>query len=96
MIKNRIITLIDIYIVAFLVIHNLEPKLELRNGKVFFLYEATEQIYRLMNDFNSDVKVPITSYVSAVKTLRARMFGAKAQDIAATEVRKGVLNNGGD
>lgn len=93
---KKIVTLIDIYIVAFLVIHNLEPKLELRKGKVFFLYEASEQVYRLMNDYNLDVKIPVATYVMAVKSLRAKMFGVKAQDIAATEVRKGVLSNGGD
>jgi hypothetical protein len=96
MVKSRPVTLQDLYIAAFLILYKLEPKLEMKNGRVFFIFEGSEQVYRLMNEFNSDVEIPVSSYVAAIKSLRARMFGVKSQDIVETERRKGFLGNEGE
>jgi hypothetical protein len=73
----RIITLLDIYLSAFLLLHGIEPKLETRNGKVVFIFEADDQAYKFMNLFNGNVDVPVADFVTTVKTLRGKMLTAK-------------------
>lgn len=75
--QPKTFTSLDIYISAFLSIHDLEPGLEVRNGKVVFTFEATDTLYRLMNDFNSNDPVPVADFTTAVKTLRGKMLSAK-------------------
>jgi hypothetical protein len=68
---------LDIYLSAFLSLHNLEPTLEIRNRKIVFTFEATDNLYRLMNDFNSNEPVEVADYTTAIKTLRGKMLTAK-------------------
>lgn len=68
---------LDIYLSAFLSLHNLEPTLEIRNGKIIFTFEATDTLYRLMNDFNSNEPVEVADFTTAIKTLRGKMLTAK-------------------
>lgn len=68
---------LDIYLAAFLSLHGIEPNLEIRNGKVVFTFEADDQVYRLMNLFNSNVDVPVADFVTTVKTLRGKMLSQK-------------------
>ena len=67
----------DLYVSAFLSLHNLEPTLEERNGKIIFTFEATDNLYQLMSKFNSNEDVPVADYTTAVKTLRGKMLTAK-------------------
>jgi len=68
---------LDIYLSAYLSLKNLEPTLEIKNGKVVFSFEAADVLYRLMNDFNSNEDVPVADYTTAIKTLRGKMLTAK-------------------
>jgi hypothetical protein len=77
MAETRTINLLDIYVSSFLSLHGIEPKLETRNGKVVFTFEADDNIYRLMNLFNGNVDVPVADFVTTVKTLRGKMLTAK-------------------
>ena len=77
MAETRTINLLDIYLSSFLALHGIEPKLEARAGKVVFVFEAEDQVYKLMNLFNGNVDVPVADFVTAVKTLRGKMLTAK-------------------
>ena len=77
MAETRTIDLLDIYISSFLSLHGIEPKLEIRNGKVVFTFEATDDVYRLMNQFNGNVNVAAADYVTTIKTLRGKMLTIK-------------------
>lgn len=68
---------LDIYLSAFLSLHNLEPTLKISNGKVIFSFEATDDLYRLMNLFNSNQDTPVADYTTQIKTLRGKMLTAK-------------------
>jgi hypothetical protein len=68
---------LDIYLSSFLSLHDLEPTLEVRNGKVVFIFDATDRLYRFMNEFNSNVTVEVADYTTAIKTLRGKMLTAK-------------------
>lgn len=75
--KTKSFSTLDIYLSAFLSLHNLEPTLEIRNGKVIFVFESTDSLYRLMSDFNSNEPVEVADYTTAIKTLRGKMLTAK-------------------
>ena len=77
MAETRTIDLLDIYVSSFLSLHGVEPKLETRNGKVVFTFEANDHVYELMNLFNGNVNVPVADFVTTVKTLRGKMLTAK-------------------
>ena len=75
--KTKTFSTLDIYLSAFLLLHNVEPSLEIRNGKVIFVFESTDGLYRLMNDFNSNEPVEVADFTTAIKTLRGKMLSAK-------------------
>ena len=87
----KTISLLDIYLSGYLLLHGIQPKLETINGKVHFVFEGNDRVYRLMNDFNLNEKVPVADFVTVVKTLRGKMLSAK-QSIA--ENGKGEVSDG--
>ena len=72
--KQRLFTTLDIYLSSFLSIHGVEPSLEMNNGRVIFVFHATDELYNLTHKFNSNVNVPVTDFVVAIKTLRGQML----------------------
>jgi len=65
---------LDIYLASFLNLSGLPPKLELNNGKVVFSFPVGDDIYRLTTNYNSNVNVPVTYFVTTVKALRGQML----------------------
>jgi hypothetical protein len=83
-VATKIFSSLDIYLSSFLALHGIEPALEVRNGKVVFVFDATDNLYRLMNRYNSNDSVPVADFVTSVKTLRGKML----------TVREGIYGNG--
>ena len=77
MVKNKVLSLFDIHLASWISSAWIEPLLENRNGKVLFLFEASDNLYRLINQFNSNEPVPIGDYVTKLKTLRGKMLSAR-------------------
>jgi hypothetical protein len=75
--EQRLFTTLDIYLAGFLALNGISPKLEVRNARVVFTFEANDQLYRLMNLFNGNVNVPVADFVTIVKTLRGKMLTVK-------------------
>lgn len=65
---TRTFTTLDIYLSAYLALKNVEPELEVRNGKTVFTFEATDRLYRLMSDFNSNDQVAVADFTTKIKT----------------------------
>lgn len=80
MTKLKELGLIDLYIAAFLMLHGIPPKLSLKNGKVIFVFDASDEIYRLMTLFNSNQEVPCLDMITAIKTLRSQMLTLKGTE----------------
>lgn len=87
--KTKTFTTLDIYLSAYLSLHNIEPSLEVRNGKVVFVFESTDSLYRVMNDFNGNELTEVVDYTTAIKTLRGKMLTAKE---GITGYEKGRIN----
>lgn len=74
--KNRFTTL-DVYLAAYLSLNGCRPDLEMQGGKVVFAFPQDRDIYRLLEEFNSNAPVAVADFTTAVKTLRGRMLQAK-------------------
>lgn len=72
--EERLFTTLDIYLASFLALNKIPPILELKNGRVVFLFPASDAVYKLTMGFNSNVSVPVADFVTAVKTLRGQML----------------------
>lgn len=68
---------LDIYLSAYLALQNIEPELEVKNGKTVFNFEVTDKLYMLMGEFNSNILVEVADYTTKIKTLRGKMLSAK-------------------
>lgn len=77
MAKTKAFSTLDIYLASFLSLHDQDVTLELQNGKVIFTFEATDSLYRLMNQFNSNETIPVLDYTTVIKTLRGKMLTRK-------------------
>jgi hypothetical protein len=73
-VEQRLFTTLDIYLAAFLSLNRIPPTLELRNGRVVFTFSATDDLYKLTMNFNSNVNVPVADFVTIIKTLRGQML----------------------
>ena len=74
---TRTIDLLDLYLSSFLSLHGINPQLEIKNGKVRFIFDTNDRTYHLMNLFNSNVEVPVADFTTTVKTLRGKMLTLK-------------------
>ncbi len=83
--NQKTFTTLDLYLSSFLSMAGISPNLELSNGKVIFTFPATETLYRLMMDFNSNASVPAADFVTTIKTLRGQMLTMKGAWINGKE-----------
>jgi hypothetical protein len=76
--------LIDLYLSSYLALQGQEPRLINKKGKIIFVFDATDEIYRYMAEFNSNPDVPCLDLITAIKALRGKMLTA----------REGIQGNG--
>jgi len=79
--KQKTFSTLDLYLSSFLSLCGICPNLEIRNGKVIFTFFATDKLYKLMMDFNSNVSVPVADFVTTIKSLRGKMITVKGENI---------------
>ncbi len=77
MAKTQNFSTLDIYLASYLSLHQQEPLLELKTGKVVFTFPATDSLYRLMNDYTGNAVVAVADFVTVIKALRGKMLSAK-------------------
>ncbi len=71
-------TITDLYLACYLQINGIIPELQSHNGRVIFSFPVTDELYKLVNGYNTGAKASVLDYTTALKTLRARMLSAKA------------------
>jgi len=81
MTKERRLSIIDINLASYLSLQGIEPTLKNQNGKIVFLFEASDDLYRLISDFNSNTLVPVADFVTRLKILRGKMMSEREKDV---------------
>jgi len=77
MAKTKVFQTLDLYTASFLAFHGLEPSLETINGKVVFVFPATDSLYVLLSRYSADEPTPVNSFVTTVKKLRGQMLSMR-------------------
>lgn len=77
--EQKILQTLDLYLSAYLSLCGISPKLEINNGRVVFVFPANDDLYRLMANYNSNINVPVTDFVTTIKTLRGQMLTMRGQ-----------------
>jgi len=85
---QRKFSTLDINLTAWLSLNGIEPTLENRNGKVVFLFETNEKLYRSINAYNSNELVPVNDFVTRLKTLRGKMLSERDKHGKCFEVSR--------
>ncbi len=73
-IEQRVFQTLDIYLASFIYLSGISPKLEVNNQKVVFSFPVSDDLYRTIIDYNSNKTVPVTDFVTVVKSLRGQML----------------------
>lgn len=77
--EQKTLQTLDLYLSAYLSLCGILPKLEINNGRVVFVFTANDDLYRLMANYNSNVNVPVTDFVTTIKALRGQMLTMRGQ-----------------
>ncbi len=75
--KTKELELIDLYLSSYLTLHGQEPRLINKGGKIIFVFDAIDEVYRRMAEYNSNPDIPCLDLITAIKTLRGKMLTAK-------------------
>ena len=70
---------LDLYLSAFLSLQGISPNLKINGNKVVFFFDASDQLYKLLADFNSNISIPVTDFCTAIKILRGQMITMRGQ-----------------
>jgi hypothetical protein len=72
-IEQKISTL-DLYLASFLTLCGIHATLEVKDSRVIFNFPSTDELHKLIMNYNSNVNVPVADFVTAIKTLRGQML----------------------
>lgn len=71
----------DLHLATYLTLHGVEPELSLQGGRILFLFEPTEDYYRLSNDFNANTAVRVLDFCQTLRRLKGRMLSEKDRSL---------------
>jgi len=69
---------LDIHTAAYLEFRGIAITLESISGRIVFTADHTDELYRLLAAFNQNDPVPIIDYIATLRSMKARMFAARA------------------
>lgn len=79
MAETKTFQTLDLYISAYLTFCGIQPELQITNGRVIFVFPQSDDLYRLLSNYNSNENIPVADFVTTVKMLRGRMLTMRGQ-----------------
>lgn len=83
---NQKFSTLDLHIAAYLEYRGIPITLESINGRVIFTAPQSDELYQLLSAFNENDPIPIIDFVGTLRSMKARMYAARAP---RSEVRHG-------
>ncbi len=74
---NKFYTTLDAYQSGFLLLSGYTPKLIEQGNKVVFCFDATEELYQTISDYNSGATVEAVRFALAIKNLKSQIFSLR-------------------
>ncbi len=77
-IKGKI-PVFDIHTASYLELKNISPELTLQGTRVVFEFDSSDEVYRLLRDYQCNPSTPILDYVNVLRRLRSRMLSLRGE-----------------
>jgi hypothetical protein len=71
------IPIFDIHTASFLELKHISPELTLEGTRVVFEFNSSEEVYKLLKEYQSNPSVPLLDYVSVLRRLRSKMLSMR-------------------
>lgn len=69
--------LFDIYQTAYAELKGIPPELSLQGTRVEFNLPASDKVYKILREYQTNPSVPIIDYVKVLRRLRAKMLSMR-------------------
>jgi len=73
------IPVFDIHTASYLELKNISPQLTMQGTRVVFEFDPTDEVYKLLREYQSNPSIPILDYVNVLRRLRARMLSMRGE-----------------
>lgn len=70
-------TTLDAYQAGFLTIHQHIPRLVTQGSKIVFVFNASSELFRDLDDYNAEATVSAIRFTLAIKSLKSQIFSKK-------------------
>jgi hypothetical protein len=77
-IKNKL-PLFDIYQIAYAEMQGVIPELSIQGTRVAFNLPASDEVYKILREYQTNPSVSILDYVKVLRRLRAKMLSMRGQ-----------------
>jgi hypothetical protein len=77
-IKNKI-PLFDIYQIAYAELKGIPSELSIQGTRVEFNLPASDEVYKVLREYQTNPSVAIIDYVTVLRRLRARMLSKRGE-----------------
>ena len=74
---TKVFTTLDAYLSGYLVLKNFIPKLIEQGEKVVFSFDASDELYKTINEYNSGALVEASSLALATKALKSQIHSLR-------------------
>ena len=77
--EHKTFQTLDLYLSSYIKLNGIPLQLELNNGKVIFVFQVSDDLYKLIANYNSNQPIAVTDFVTTVKMLRGQMLSMRGQ-----------------
>jgi len=74
---EKAVPISDPHFAAFASLNKLTPRIQNRNGRVYFLFPAEEVFFTLVQRFYDNEPVPVVDFTAELKKVKALMWATK-------------------
>lgn len=71
------IPVFDIHTAAFLELNNVLPELTLQGTRVVFEFPATDEVYKILREYQNNPAIPVLNFVNILRRLRSKMLSMR-------------------
>lgn len=74
---EKVFTTLDAYTAGYLFLNDFTPELIQQGNKVVFYFDATEELYQAINNYNSGAIIEAVRFALAIKNLKSQIQSAR-------------------
>ena len=75
--QKKVFTTLDAYTAGYLFLNKFTPELIQQGSKVVFCFDATDELYQSITEYNSGARVEAVRFSLAIKNLKSQIFSMR-------------------